>query len=840
MNKHMQNILRYAVSAPVASGNATRSEDRLPAWDGRTWLVAVPLALFVITAFIPTLDNGFVNWDDEGNFLDNRSYRGLGAAQVRWAWTTFRLGAYQPLAWLLFEAQYAFSKLDPRGYHLTSLVLHAANAVVLYVLTVTLLVRCRTDSCKKSPWTCAWGAGLATALFAVHPLRVEAVAWASCQPYLPCALFFMLAVLAYLRAFPMDSSPRGGWLVGSFVLFIAALCSKAVAVSLPAVLLILDVYPLRRFGDGPGRWFGSAARRVWLEKVPFVMVSLLFMGLAIAAKPQSRFPIHRYDAFTGIAQACYGIWFYIQKTVLPLDLSAYYPSPRQIRWLAPPFLLSILGTLGMSAGLFMLRRRWPGLLVAWLCYLVILAPNSGIIWISDQIAADRYSYIAMLGWVILAAACLCRLGQTSWRARPGAIGIVAVCLGAILVRMTWSQCRTWRDSETLWTHALSHGSGNSCVAHNNLGLVLYGQGKIEAATAHYTLALRLNPAHANAHNNLGAVLSRREKYEAACAHYAEALRLDPGHVNAHNNLGLELFRQGNYEEAAARLAEALRLDPGYANAHINLGGVLFRQGKLKEAATHYAQALRLSPNDAEAHNNLGLVLSRQGKYEEAAAQYGEALRLDPGHANAHNNLGLELFRQGKYEEAAARLAEALRLDPGHARAHNNLGSVLYSQGKLKEAATHYALALRLNPGYAEAHNNLGLVLSRQGKYEAAAAQYREALRLNPGDGDAYNNHAMIMAACPQAKYRDGKRAVESATRACELTEWKQSNFLNTLAAAYAEAGDFDAAVTWQKRAIEFLMDEGKKYDYRSRLVLYQARMPYRDASPPLVPTEVRP
>ena len=172
---------------------------------------------------------------------------------------------------MLFEAQYVFCQLDPRGYHLTSLLLQVANAVVLYVLTVALLVRCRTDSCLESPWTCSLSAGLATALFAVHPLRVEAVAWASCQPYLPCILFSMLAVLAYLRAFPTDSSPRWGWLVGSFFLFVAALLFKAVAVSLPAVLLILDVYPLRRFPDGTGRWFGASARRALLEKVPFVM-----------------------------------------------------------------------------------------------------------------------------------------------------------------------------------------------------------------------------------------------------------------------------------------------------------------------------------------------------------------------------------------------------------------------------------------------------------------------------------------------------------------------------------------------------------------------------------------
>ena len=290
MKKDRQKRSRHVAVAPVPSRSVGPNRDPLPAWDRRAWLIAVPLALIVTYAFIPVLDNDFVSWDDHENFLNNPYFRGLGPAQVKWAWTTLWVGAYQPLAWLLFETQYVFCQLDPRGYHLTSLLFHVANAVVLYVLTVALLVRCRTDSCLASPWTCSLSACLATALFMVHPLRVEPVAWASCQPYLPCTLFSMLAVLAYLRAFEMGPYPRWRWLAAAFALFVAALLSHALAVSLPAVLLILDVYPLGRLGHGPGQWFGASARRALLEKVPFVMTSLLFMVLAVVAKPDSRFP----------------------------------------------------------------------------------------------------------------------------------------------------------------------------------------------------------------------------------------------------------------------------------------------------------------------------------------------------------------------------------------------------------------------------------------------------------------------------------------------------------------------------------------------------------------------
>jgi tetratricopeptide (TPR) repeat protein len=603
----------------------------VPGREGRTWLVAVPLALLVIAAFLPVLDNGFVDLDDAHNFLSNPYYRGLGIAQVHWAWSTFRLGVYQPLAWLILEAEYAVWGLDPRGYHLISLLWHAANAVVLYVLTVTVLARCQADPGPRSPWAWAFGAGLATALYAVHPLRVEAVAWASCQPYLPCALFSMLAVLAYLRAVGRGPSPDWGWLVGSFVLFAAALLSKAPAVTLPAVLLILDVYPLRRLGGGPGRWFGAPARKVYWEKVPFVLLSLVFMGLAIAARKHVRamVPIERYGTSARIAQACYGIWLYIVKTVLPLDVTALYPSPQQVDWLAAPFLLSILGTVVTSVGLWLLRRRRPGLLAAWVSYLVILSPNLGLIRVSNQLAADRYSYMAMLGGVMLAAAGFCRSWPLLLRARPGAIGIVSVSLGALLglVLLTWDQCRIWSTSEVLWTHALNHGAARS----------------------------------------------------------------------------------------------------------------------------------------TEAHNNLGVVLSRQGK--------------------------------------------------------------------LAEAAAHYAEALRISPGYAGSHNNLGLLLSRQGKFAEATAHYTQALRFDPDDAEVYNNLAMMLAACPEATYRDGKKAVEFATRACALSGWQKPEYLDTLAAASAEAGDFDAAVAWQAKAIALLMDQRQEDDYGSRLALYRAKKPYREGFP---------
>jgi tetratricopeptide (TPR) repeat protein len=663
------------VATPVKETPAPKVRpEPSPARGRRTWLTMIPLVLVVAAAFNPVLDNDFVDWDDQPNFVQNPHFRGLGWAQVKWAWSTFWVGVYQPVSWLLFEAQHVVWGLDPRGYHLTSLLLHAVNTVLVYALTSALLARCRPHPSLESPWARALGAGLATAFFAVHPLRVEAVAWVSCQPYLPCALFSMLTVLAYLRAVGDGRSPRWGWMAAAFALFAAALLSHPPAVSLPAVLLILDVYPLRRLGGGSGRWFGASARAVWLEKVPFLALSLVFMGIAVAAKADVRViaPLDQ-DGVTGrIAQACYGIWFYLVKTAIPRDITVFYPLPGRIDWWAPRFLLSLVATLAVSAGLFLLRRRWPGLLAAWLSYLVILAPSSGLIRIGKYSAADRYSYLSMIGLVVPVAAGLGLAWAHTRRARAAAgVGVVALAGVAVLglVPLTRDQCRIWRTSEALWTHALEH-AGDSGTAHLNLGVLRSRRGDVAAAKRHYT--------------------------------------------------------------------EANRLDPGDFKAHLNLGTIASHEGDIAAAEAHYAEALRIDPRSVEPHVNLGAILAGRGDFAAAEAEY--------------------------------------------------------------------ALALRLNPDHAEAQNNF----------------------------------AMILAACPDAKYRDGPRAIEIATRACELSNWKEPGSLDTLAAAHAEAGDFEAAVRWQTRAIGMLADGPMKDRYRSRLALYLVGKPYREQAPRRAPTGAGP
>jgi Flp pilus assembly protein TadD len=762
--------------------------------------LATLLALLVVAAFLPCLRNDFVAWDDDQNFLSNAFYRGLGWSQIVWDWTAFHIGVYQPLAWMLLGAEYLVFGLQPWGYHLASVVLHVLDTVVLFVLTVCLLVRCRPDLARQEPRAVVLGAALAVALFAVHPLRTEVVAWASCQPYLPCALFAMLAVLAYLRAFPAGAAARRGWLMAALGLFVAALLSKAVAVSLPAVFLILDVYPLRRLGGGPGRWFGREVRAVWWEKIPFVVLSLIFIGLAVFGRVQVRhLAAEQHRGLSArIVQACYGIAFYALKTVLPWDLTAYYPVPERVVCYEFPFVACIIGTLAVSVGVFLLRRRVPGLLAAWLSYLVILAPNLGLVRSGAQIAADRYSYMATMGAVVVLAAGFCGWAQRGRRAWPAAAGWTAASVAALLglIVLTRDQCRTWRSTEALWRHALDHGASRSCTAHNHLGLALQNQGRLAEAMAQYT----------------------------------ESLRLDPTDVPAHLNRGILLEQQGRFAEAQADYAESLRLDPTNPGVHVNQGMLHERQGRLLDAESEYRESVRLDPALAPAHNNLGAVLEKQGLLDEAQAEYAKSVRLDPANPGAHTNLGALLTKQGRLEEARAEFAESLRLAPTFALARHNLAAVLAALGRLGEARAVLAEGLRLDPNDAAAHYSLAMFQLQQGQFEDALAHLAEVARLSPSNVVAHQARAWTWATCPVARLRDGQRAIAAATRACELSDWKDAVSLATLAAAYAEAGDFAQAVAWQTRAGELLQDERRRAAFRSALRLYEAGQPYREPS----------
>ena len=612
----------------------------------RRWAAALLVSAVTVLVFWPVLDNQFVNWDDDRNFLNNPHYRGLGPPQLRWMWTTSHLGHYHPLTWMSLGLDYALWGLDSSGYHLSNLILHAANAALFYLVSLRLLGGRRG------------AALLAALLFSLHPLRVESVAWVSERRDLLSGLFFLLSILAYLRA--QQQGPRGRWLALSLISFAAALLSKVIAVSLPVVLLALDYYPLRRFS--------KEFRRACLEKIPYLALAAAagFAALAVQRTGLAGFAEH-VGALAGLRAglSLYGLAFYLWKTVAPVGLYPQYVLPADLSPLDPRLAAGAAVVVAGTALAALLWRRRPAVAAVWACYVAGLLPVLSIARVDlQQFAADHHAYLATLGLALLASA-----GMAALPRRWGPW--MAAALLIPLAVLTRRQIGVWRDSTTLWRHAVA-GAPDSVVARNNLGEVLAAENRLEEAVPHFQRAIQIRPRHAHAHYNLGRAYQRLGRTEAAVAPLREAARIEPAFAAAHNDLANCYAALGRSQEALDHYRRALSARPDFPDAHYNLGSLLHRQGQLDQAISHYREALRLKPSYPDAHNNWGVALDALGRSAEAIEHYRQALALDPGNADAHNNLGVSLEAGGEGPQALAHYRHALRLNPSHADARANL------------------------------------------------------------------------------------------------------------------------------------------------------------------------
>lgn len=483
-----------------------------------------------VAAFWQGLGGEFLNWDDDRNFVHNESFQGLGGEQLRWAWSTYHLGVWQPLSWLVMSLQHCIGGLDPKVFHAASLIMHSVNAVAFFLLIASILRATAGSLASSSTVGIEIAAAFAALLFAVHPLRTEAVAWASCQPYLPAACFYMMAVAAYVHGYrrPGRSGPRWGNLLLAFTAYVLAVMFKAVAVSLPVMLIILDVYPLRRLGGTSG-WLSKSAIRVWLEKLPFVVVSVFVSVWAAEAKDYSetRVPFAFAALDARLAQSAYGLRFYVYKTVAPASLLPYYELPKGLSLWSWPYGCCAVAVIVTTVGLISLRRRCPGVLAAWLAYVAILLPNLGLIQISQQLAADRYSYLAIMPLMLLLAGAILHLASFLRRAvKPLRITLIAAAAAGVLLLTAASrrQVLIWRDSVSLWEAALD-GDPNCAVAECNLGVAFQQRGDLAEASRHLSRAIGLEPGFAFAIANFGTLLYQAGRYEDAAAALEKALEL---------------------------------------------------------------------------------------------------------------------------------------------------------------------------------------------------------------------------------------------------------------------------------------------------------------------------
>ena len=741
------------------------------------------LVAAVLLVFGQTLRHQFVNFDDDQYFSFNPHVQaGLTPAGMAWAFQTTYASNWHPLTWLSLMLDVELFGPGPAGPHMTNVVLHAANTVLLF-----LLLRRLTGM--------YWQSWVVAVLFGVHPLHVESVAWAAERKDVLSGLFFMLTLLMYARYVEKSNSagaragvqsPKSKVFYGLTLLFFAlGLMSKPMLVTLPFVLLLLDYWPLERFtihDPDPCRVLAIhrslrfTIRRLIREKVPFFVLSAASCVVTVLAQQKAVATIEWLPMPMRIGNALVVYVTYLGQMFYPAGLAVFYPHPG-VSLPSWKVALALVLIFGISVAVLVWRRKHPYLPVGWLWYLGTLVPVIGLMQVGEQAQADRYTYLSLIGVFVML---VWGAGETfeRWRYRRQALGAGGFIVAAALMGCASIQTSYWHNSESLWKHTLACTSENY-VAQNNLGIALAAPGRSGEAIEHFKRAVEIKPDYAEAHNNFGLLLAERHRYAEATGHFQIALELEPDYADAHNNFGLllaardrpaeamEQFQKaialkGNSAEAHNNLGlllvsldrpgeaighyeQALALKPDYADAQKNLGLALAALDRPDEAIGHWEQALRIRPDDAEAHRNLGLALAGKGRFTEAIEHWEQALRLKPDDAEAHYNLGVALVQLGKGQEAIGHWEQALRLKPDYAEAHYNLGVALVQQGRVQEAIGHWEQALRLKPDYAEAHYSLGIALEQTGRGPEAIKHYEQALQVKPDYVEAQNRLAQLRA-----------------------------------------------------------------------------------------------
>ena len=599
----------------------------------RTFLVvSLGLLCATLAVYAQTLGHTFLLYDDDLYVTANRTVQqGLTAKGVAWAFTTRHAGNWHPVTWLSHMADVELFGPWAGGHHATNVVLHAANSVLLLWFLASA-----TGS--------LWRSGFVAALFAVHPAHVESVAWVAERKDVLCAFFWMLTFLAYLRYVRGPSVLRYLTVVACFAF---GLATKAMIVTLPFLLLLLDYWPLRRFsGEATEGGASSSSAMLILEKVPLVAMSAFASWMTLWAQSASgALPaFDRLPLSNRLANAVLSVAGYLGKAVWPSSLAVFYPHPDGAYEV---WRLALSSVVLVAATVLAVRERVrrPYLLTGWFWYLGTLVPVLGIVQSGSQAMADRWTYVPLLGVFVAVAWGVPDLFRPSRWKDPLLAGLAAVVLLS-LAAAAWVQAANWRNSVTLFSHTVAVTRDN-WLAQMNLGVALGEEGRTEEEIGHYREAVRIRPAYPEALYNLGAALAQKGDLDGAIESYRRSLALWPGNPQAHLNLGLALAGKGDAEGAERHYREALRLHPDFPLAHSNLGTLLALQGQLDEAIPHFREAVRISPSDPMGRRNLGLALLREGKREEAAEQFREALRLRPGDSAARDLLEAALRQERK-------------------------------------------------------------------------------------------------------------------------------------------------------------------------------------------------
>ena len=677
MRQRGKNQIDRRETAPIQPGP---SRDRWRLISICVFLIAITWVVFGQTVYFD-----FVNFDDSDYVSKNPGVtNGLTLAGIVRAFTHSHAANWHPLTWISHMLDCQLYGLNPGGHHATNVAIHAANAVLLF-----LLVRQMTGA--------LWRSAFVAALFAIHPLHVESVAWVSERKDVLSGLFFILTIGAYIRY------ARGPWSAQRyalvFILFGCGLMCKSMLVTLPFVLLLLDYWPLQRFASprtGDGLTL-KIARPLVLEKLPLFALSLVSCVMTVFAQNAALRPLTAFSLPSRVGNAVVAYKDYLAQMFWPSNLAVFYPWDAA-RLSVPNILFSGILLLGISAMLFVARQR-RYLVTGWLWYLIMLGPVIGVIQVGNQARADRYTYLPQIGLYLLlawAAADFCM----RWKHRRVFLALLSVIILAGLTISARIQASYWRNSESLWSEALSHTTDN-VVAELNFGEALDSLGRTSEAIAGFERVLQIDPNQPMIHSSLGAILLRIGQPEAALAHLQKSVEIQPNQPSLHSSLGVALLQLGRLDEAVTHLQKALEFQPDSVNARANLGLAFLQMGRLDEAVTHLQRALEIDPNHADAHYNLGNTFLQMGRIQEALAHYKTALEINPDDIDVLNNMAWVLAtapepstRNG--EKAIAMAQRAVSLTGNRQpRTLATLAAALAETGRFPDAVTTAERALQL-------------------------------------------------------------------------------------------------------------------------------------------------
>lgn len=770
-----------------------------------TACVCLLLAGLTLLCYWPVFSAQFVCFDDE-HYLFNSGYvaKGLTWSGAVWALQTGYFSNWHPLTWLSYMLDAQIYGMTPGGFHFTNLLFHIANSLLLFLMLKSMTQR-------------LWPSALVAALFAWHPLHVESVAWVSERKDVLSTFFFLLTLFGYFRyarereILPPSANHASRYYLLSLLAFILALMSKQMVVTLPCILFLLDFWPLQRISLESSKWRDLIPRlRVLLpEKLPFFALAFAASAVTFAVQNGSGAvsSVQSNPIQYRIANALLAYLAYLADTFWPAHLSPVYPIWFQYSLVSVLAAATLLA--GVSAFVVFRARQNPFLSVGWFWFVGTLVPVIGIIQVGAQSRADRYMYIPSIGLSIAIIWGLDALFQPTGSRRKDA-ELLAPDSGTDSLLPPPHPQRFWTLMGWCWPRRFRLLVLPSLLA---LAACLICT-RIQSGYWHdseklFRHAVAVGPDNYMAYNCLAKAVDELHRKDEALQYLRESVRLWPGYAGSQFNLGTVLLDQGKIEEAMPHLEIAAKTSPKDVNAHQNLGYVYLKLGKLPEATAQYAEAAALSPDNVSFRVVLGSVLLKQARWTDSAMVFSNALSLDPKNAEAHRNLALALLGQGKRDQALPCFAEAVRLQPDNADLRFNYGLALLENNQPRQAAEQFTESIRLSPNETRSHYRLAVALAREHNLKDAIFHYHEALRLTPDFADAMNELARLLACAPEAELRDGAEAVKLAEQACSVTKYEQADMLTTLAAAYAEAGRFQDAITAAQKARTLATGKGQ-------------------------------